>query len=215
METVGRRERKKLQTRQLLADTARRLFAERGFEQVSVAEVAREADVAEATVFNYFPSKEDLVFSGLERFEDDLLAAIRDRPGGETILQAFGRFVLQPRGFLAARDQQAAERLLEISGMIAQSPALRAREQQIFARYTISLTQLIADETGAAADDPRPAVAASALIGVHRALIDQVRRHILSGDDDLPRLARSTRTSGRKALALLEQGLGAYGIRRV
>jgi AcrR family transcriptional regulator len=215
MEAVGRRERKKLQTRQLLADTARRLFAERGFEQVSVAEVAREADVAEATVFNYFPSKEDLVFSGLERFEDELLATIRDRPRGETILQAFGRFVLQPRGFLAARDQQAAERLLEISGMIAQSPALRAREQQIFARYTISLTQLIADETGAAADDPRPAVAASALIGVHRALIDQVRRHILSGDDDLPRLARSTRTSGRKALALLEQGLGAYGIRRV
>jgi AcrR family transcriptional regulator len=215
METVGRRERKKLQTRQLLADTARRLFAERGFERVSVAEVAREADVAEATVFNYFPSKEDLVFSGLERFEDELLAAIRDRPGGETILQAFGRFVLQPRGFLAAGDPQSAQRLLEISRMIAQSPALRAREQQIFARYTISLAQLIAEETGAAADDPRPAVGASALIGVHRALIEHVRRHILSGDDDLARLARSNRTAGRKALALLEQGLGAYGIRRV
>ena len=215
MEAVGRRERKKLQTRQLLADTARRLFAERGFEQVSVAEVARQADVAEATVFNYFPSKEDLVFSGLERFEDELLTTIRDRPGGETILQAFGRFVLQPRGFLAARDQQAAQRLLEISRMIAQSPALRAREEQIFALYTISLAQLIAEETGAAADDPRPAVAASALIGVHRALIDHVRRHILSGDDDLARLARSTRTAGRKALALLEQGLVAYGIRRV
>src|SRR5712692_10557179 len=102
METVGRRERKKQQTRQLLADTARRLFAQRGFEAVSVAEVAREADVAEATVFNYFPSKEDLVFSGLERFEDELLSAIRDRASGETILQAFGHFVLEPRGFLAA-----------------------------------------------------------------------------------------------------------------
>src|SRR5437867_13133297 len=105
METVGRRERKKLQTRQLLADTARRLFAECGFEQVSVAEVAREADVAEATVFNYFPTKEDLVYSGLESFENELLAAIRDRPSGETILQAFGRFIREPRGFLAARDQ--------------------------------------------------------------------------------------------------------------
>ena len=61
---TGLRERKKRQTRQLLADTARRLFSERGFEQVSVAEIARAADVSAATVFNYFPTKEDLVFSG-------------------------------------------------------------------------------------------------------------------------------------------------------
>jgi AcrR family transcriptional regulator len=213
VEVVGRRERKKQQTRQLLADTARRLFAERGFEAVSVAEVAREADVAEATVFNYFPSKEDLVFSGLERFEDELLAAIRNRSTGDTILAAFGRFVLQPRGFLATRDQHSAERLLELSRMIAQSPALLAREQQIFARYTNSLARLIADDTGAAADDPRPAVTAAALLGVHRALIEHVRRHILTGEQDVARLARSTRTAGKKALALLEQGLNDYGVK--
>ena len=117
---VGLRERKKQQTRQLLAETARRLFAERGFEHVSVAEIARAADVSEPTVFNYFPTKEDLVYSGLERFEDDLLAAIRDRPAGETVLQAFGRFILPPRGFLAAEDEHSAARLLEISRMIAQ-----------------------------------------------------------------------------------------------
>jgi AcrR family transcriptional regulator len=214
VETLGLRERKKLQTRQLLADTARRLFAERGFEAVSVAEVAREADVAEATVFNYFPTKEDLVYSGLESFENELLAAIRDRPSGETILQAFGRFVREPRGFLAARDRQSAERLLEVSRMIAESPALLAREQQIFARYTASLAELIAQETGAGTDDPRPAVVAGALIGLHRALIDSVRRDILSGDVDPARLARSTRANVRKALALLEHGLGDYGVRR-
>src|SRR5439155_16351645 len=156
VETLGRRERKKLQTRQLLADTARRLFAERGFEAVSVAEVAREADVAEATVFNYFPTKEDLVYSGLESFENELLAAIRDRPSGETILQAFGRFVREPRGYLAARDRQSAQRLLEISRMIAQSPALLAREQQVFARYTASRTTFIANEAGPTDAHPRP-----------------------------------------------------------
>jgi AcrR family transcriptional regulator len=212
VEVVGRRERKKLQTRQLLADTARRLFAERGFESVSVAEVARAADVAEATVFNYFPTKEDLVFSGLERFEDELLGAIRDRASGETILQAFSRFVLQPRGFLGARDAEAAERLLEISRMIARSPALLAREQQVLARYTASLADLIAGETGAGEDDPRPAVVAHALMGVHRTLIDHVRRRILAGgDSDLAEIARSTRTAGKRALALLEQGLGDVG----
>jgi hypothetical protein len=73
---------------------------------------------------------------------------------------------------------------------------------------------LIAQETGAGAGDPRPAVVASALIGLHRALIDSVRRDILSGDVDRARLVRSTRTNVRKALALLEHGLGDYGIRR-
>src|SRR3954465_10421851 len=98
------RERKKAQTRQLIADTARRLFAERGFEAVTVTEVARAADVAPATVFNYFPTKADLFYSGLEAFEEELLSAIRDRPRGESALAAFGRFVTTPRGLLAAKD---------------------------------------------------------------------------------------------------------------
>src|SRR5216117_3447490 len=96
----GLRERKKQQTRQSIADTARALFAERGFERVTVAEVARAANVSEATIFNYFPTKEDLVFSGLEAFEAALLGAVRDRAPGEPILTAFGRFVVQPRGLL-------------------------------------------------------------------------------------------------------------------
>src|SRR5260370_1122411 len=63
---MGLRELKKEQTRRLIADTAWRLFTERGFDQVSVAEVAREAQVAEATVFNYFPAKEDLFYWRLQ-----------------------------------------------------------------------------------------------------------------------------------------------------
>ena len=74
------RERKKQRTRQLIADTARAMFVERGFDAVAVAEVARAAEVAEATVFNYFPTKEDLVFQGMEAFEAELLDAVRDRP---------------------------------------------------------------------------------------------------------------------------------------
>ena len=146
---VGLRERKKQRTRQLLSDTARRLFSERGFEQVSVAEIAREAEVSEMTVFNYFPSKEDLVYSGLETFEDQLLAAIRERPPGQTVIAAFGDFILEPRGLLAAKDDAAAGELMAVTRMIAASPALLAREQHIFARYTETLAQLIAEETGA------------------------------------------------------------------
>src|SRR5207248_8272205 len=86
----GLRERKKQRTRELIAETARRLFSERGFDRVTIAEVAREAEVSEQTVFNYFPTKEDLVYWRLEGFEDELLTAIRQRAEGESILRAFG-----------------------------------------------------------------------------------------------------------------------------
>src|SRR5918911_5684965 len=140
----GLRERKKQQTRAHIAETARRLFAERGFERVTVAEVARAADVAEKTVFNYFPTKEDLFYSGLEAFEQELLSTIRQRRPGESLVAAFGRFVLKPRGLLAAKDPETVERLAAIARVISESPALLAREQRIFAAYTDSLAALIA-----------------------------------------------------------------------
>jgi AcrR family transcriptional regulator len=211
---LGLRERKKQRTRQLLAETARRLFGERGFEQVSIAEIAREAEVSEQTVFNYFPSKEDLVYSGLETFEDQLLSAIRERPHGQTVIAAFGEFILEPRGFLAAEDEAAARELIALTRMIAASPALLAREQQIFARYTDTLAQLIAEETRSSPSDLRPHVVANALIGVHRALISYVRERLEAGATDRRRLAREVRQRGEKALALLADGFGDYAARQ-
>ena len=206
---LGLRERKKQRTRQLLSETARRLFSEHGFEQVSVAEIAREAEVSEQTVFNYFPSKEDLVFSGLEAFEDQLLAAIRERPPGWTVVAAFGDFILEPRGLFAAEDDVTARELVRVPKMIAASPALLGREQLIFARYTDALARLLVEETGARAGDLRPYVVANALIGVHRALIAYVRERLEAGTDRR-RLAREVRRRGEDALALLSDGLGYY-----
>jgi AcrR family transcriptional regulator len=207
---LGLRERKKQRTRQLLADTARRLFSEHGFENVSVAEIARVAEVSEATVFNYFPTKEDLVYSGLEAFEEQLRAAIRERPRGQTIIAAFREFIVEPRGFLVADDEATARELMAVSRMIAASPALLAREQQIFARYTETLARLLGEETGARTGDPRPYVVANALIGVHRALISHVRERLNGPIADRRRLARELRERGEAALALLAEGLGDY-----
>lgn len=209
---LGLRERKKQQTRELIADTARRLFVERGFEQVAIAEIAREADVAQQTVFNYFHTKEDLVYWRLESFEEALLAAIRDRAPGESFLDAFARFVLQQRGLLAERDPEAIEHLVALTRMISESPALLARERQVFERYTDSLAALIAGETGAPADDVEARVVATALLGVHRALIDYTRARVLAGSRN-PQLARDVRKQGKRALAALERGLSDYGVR--
>src|SRR5437667_88503 len=82
MVTVGLRERKKARTRQLIADTAARLFAERGYERVAVSDVAREAEVAEQTLYNYFPTKEQLVTDRDEQIQDRLCSLIRARPPG-------------------------------------------------------------------------------------------------------------------------------------
>jgi AcrR family transcriptional regulator len=209
---LGLRERKKQRTRRLIADTARRLFAERGFDTVPVSEIAREAEVSEATVFNYFPTKEDLFYSRLEAFEDELLHSIRDRSPGESVLTAFGRFVATPRGLLAARDPEQVEYLAAITRVISQSPALLAREQQIYAKYTDALAKLLATETGASRGDLEPWVVARTLIGLHQVLVDYSRREIAAGTRN-PTLARRVRRQAQQALELLSNGLADYGSR--
>src|SRR5262249_30834964 len=128
---VGLRERKKQQTRQHIAENARRLFAERGFDRVTIVEIARAADVSEQTVFNYFPRKEDLVFWRLGDFEERPLAAVREREPGTSALAAFRRFLLAQRGLLGKTDPDAGAELAAITRTIVESPALLAREQQI------------------------------------------------------------------------------------
>jgi AcrR family transcriptional regulator len=210
---TGLRERKKVRTRELIAETARTLFAERGFEGVTVAEIARAADVSQQTVFNYFPTKEDLVYWRLEAFEAELLAAIRDRPAGEPVIAAFGRFVRRPRGLLAEGDDAARDRLAGITRMIAGSPALLARERQTLARYTASLAALIAEEQGAAPTDAAPMVAANALMGVHHALVAQARAGVVAGTPHAT-LRQGLIEQADRALALLERGLGEYAPKR-
>jgi AcrR family transcriptional regulator len=209
---MGLRERKKEQTRRLITETAWRLFTDRGFDHVTVAEVAREAQVALATVFNYFPTKEDLFYSRLEAFETRLLEAVSAREAGEPVLVAFRRHLLEPGGLLAradAGDPDALEQLRTVNRMIATSPALLARERQTIARYADSLAELLAAETGAPADDVSAHVAANALLGVHRTLIDYTRRRMLS-DEQPARLAADVRRVGEQGFALLQRGLGDY-----
>jgi AcrR family transcriptional regulator len=216
---MGLRELKKEQTRTLIADTAWRLFADRGFDAVRVAEIAREAHVSEATVFNYYPRKEDLLYSRLEAFEERLVAAVDSRSPDESVLGAVRNFLLAPAGLLAqveAGDDEAVVRLRTVNRMVADSPALRAREQQAIADATAALAaRLTAEESAASrggAVGVTAYVAANALMGVHRALIDLVRQRALA-DESPDRLAADVREYGAEAFALLSQGFANYGVR--
>src|SRR6185295_11841501 len=123
MTDLGLRERKKARTRQAIADAAARLFAQRGYEQVAVSDVAREAEVSEQTVYNYFQTKEQLV-------TDELSRLIRTRAPGTTPAAAIRAFVLDTvegirripaeqwrgeLGFLAAISRTVHRLALEMS----------------------------------------------------------------------------------------------------
>jgi AcrR family transcriptional regulator len=206
---LGLRERKKQRTRQHIADTARQLFAERGFERVTIAEIAREAEVAPATVFNYFPTKEDLFYSRLEVFEEQLLTAIRVRQPGQSILAAFAAFLLDQGGVLAMDAPEATRQVQTITRVITESPALLARERQVFDRYARSLAALIAEETDAG--DLTCQAIANSLLGLHRALIDHVRELALAGAS-AARIRRSVRSEAERAIAQLDRGLADFGV---
>jgi AcrR family transcriptional regulator len=210
--TMGLRERKKTQTRHHIAQVAWRLFADHGFDRVTVADIAREAEVAVATVFNYFPTKEALFFFPLETFEAHLLEAVATRPAGEPVLAAFRRFLLAAGGLLAqadAGDAQALERLRTLNRVIAASPTLQAREHHALAATADALAAQLAAETNAQPHDPRPQVAANALLGVQRALVAYTRQRVLA--DPAPTgLAADVQRYAEAACALLDHGLGDY-----
>ncbi|WP_116953018.1 TetR/AcrR family transcriptional regulator [Jiangella endophytica] len=179
---AGVREARKQQTREQIAATALRLFADRGFEAVSVAEVARTAGVTEKTVFNHFATKEDLVYSGDQRFETALVDAIDARPPGTPVAGAVGAFLLDRyAGF--GDDPRRRARQAVLARLVTGSPALQARERQLLARYAATLREHIARELGVDddEDDLRPQVIAEALIAAHGTVIGAFRRATLSG----------------------------------
>jgi AcrR family transcriptional regulator len=143
MPEAGLRERKKARTRRVIADAAARLFAERGYEQVAVSDVAREAEVSEQTVYNYFQTKEQLVTDLDQDFQDQISRLIRTRAPGTTPAAAIRELVLDAvegirrvppaqwrgeLGYLAAISPTVHRLALEMSDRQAQAIAAVLRE---------------------------------------------------------------------------------------
>ncbi|GAA2579223.1 MULTISPECIES: TetR/AcrR family transcriptional regulator [Streptomyces] len=134
----GRRERKKAATRQKIADTALRLFLERGYDAVGIRDVAAEADVAVTTLFSHFASKEALVFEQDEDFEQRLTRAVTDRAPHEPLVPALRHEVL------ALVRHCTADSAAPIWRMIDASPALRKYDESVRLRHADALAAVIA-----------------------------------------------------------------------
>ncbi|MFJ8795304.1 TetR/AcrR family transcriptional regulator [Streptomyces sp. NPDC102462] len=138
----GRRERKKAATRQKIADTALRLFMERGYDAVGIREVAAEADVAVTTLFSHFASKEALVFEQDQNFEQRLTQAVTERAPHEPLIPALRREIL------ALVRHCTADGAAPVWRMIDASPALREYEESMRLRHAESLASAIAADPG-------------------------------------------------------------------
>jgi AcrR family transcriptional regulator len=204
----GLRERKKERTRQVIADAAHELFTARGFDAVTVTDVARAADVSPGTVFNYFPTKEDLFYAPMELFEARLLEAVRERPAGESAMAAFELFVIEGSERLERAD--VAELIARAARLIGESAALQAREREVVAQYTALLAEELADELETSLVEA--ATVANALMGVQRAVVEHVRAQVLAGVKG-SKLAASARAEGSRGFAVLASGLAGYGVR--
>ena len=139
----GLRERKKERTRRHIADTAARLFAERGYEQVAVTDVARAAEVAEQTVYNYFPTKEHLVTDREGQIQDRLCELIRSRPPGTTAATAIRDFVLATVADI--RDIPPEQWRGELGYLAAISPAVHRLALELIDRLAAALAAAIGD----------------------------------------------------------------------
>jgi len=146
---TGRRERKKAATRQAIADAALRLFLERGYDRVSIREIADAADVSTTTLFKHFSGKEALVFDEQGDMEAALLAAVTNRPAGQGIVEALHRFVRSGR----TADPAQAPDLERFSALVESTPALRLYAERVWARHADALARVIAQECGREADD--------------------------------------------------------------
>jgi AcrR family transcriptional regulator len=192
------RERSKQYVRRQIAGTALGLFLAQGFDKVTVAQVAAAAGVAEKTVYNHFPTKAHLAFDEDPAVLDGLVAAVANRPQGQSALAAV-------RGFLSSvadrmGDEHPAEARAAFRRMVADSPALQAHQRQMAAGYERALAAVLAEQTGMPAGAPEPFTAAVALVGALRAGFDAAQASGGVGQ------------AINRALDLLEAGLADYAV---
>src|ERR1700685_187330 len=217
----GLRARKKRLMRQQLSDTATRMFVERGFDAVRVAEVAEACGVSEKTVFNYFPTKESLVLDRLEVTMASLRTGLAEPavPPTEAALRILARELTAMTTWLNSQDDpaEAAEAMRRFGDLIRATPSLRAYQSDMMDQFVSLAAEILAARVAAArtaaarvamrAEDPEPQIAARALLGLWHVQAESLRKHL----DGAPgRVDELVTADGRRAARLIENGLASF-----
>lgn len=205
----GLRERKKRETRQRISDTATILFLTRGFDSVTVADIAAAADVSRVTVFNYFPRKEDMFFDRHDEAVALFTGAVHDRLPGESIPAALRRTLL---GLAGRRHPLSGLRdgVESFVRTVQQSPTLQAASRENREALERDLAEAIARETAAEPADPLPTLVAAAVLAAHHTAYRYATEGVLAGEsaDALHPRYRDLINAG---FDLLAHGVGDYG----
>jgi AcrR family transcriptional regulator len=199
---VGLRERKKARTRRAIADAAARLFAERGYEQVAVSDVAREAEVSEQTVYNYFQTKEQLVTDLDRQIQDELCRLIRTRSPGTTPAAAIRELVL--RSVDGIRRYPAQQWRGELGYLAAISPTVHRLALEMSDRQASALASVISETTAVAPEIAR--LQGIALAGVFQIIISEAGRRTREGQSQ-DQIADELRPAIEKVLDDLDRWL--------
>ncbi|MGP8304169.1 TetR/AcrR family transcriptional regulator [Streptomyces inhibens] len=206
IDTLGLRESKKQETRQLISDHATRLFMAQGFEQTTITEIATAARVAKKTVTNYFPRKEDLALDHHEEFTASLARAVTDRAAGESALAALRR---EFNTALEERNPVAGFAGPEFARMIADSPTLTARLRDLHDQREEALAVALADAAPPATPAIAPRAAAALLAAAHRLLFRRIQELTLAGHPN-DRIAATVAPEAAHVFDLLAATLGDF-----
>ena len=192
-EPLGRRERKKAATRKNISDVATLMFIERGFDNVSIREIADAADVSPTTVFAHFPKKEALVFDEDDEQRDRLVGSVRNRRAGVSINRAIRDFYAAEIGEnLNEHGVDVARIFLDF---LNETPALRDHAAKMWLRHEGALAEAITEELGLSEPTPE--------IRVYSRFVLQLQLLVTDSDDQL-----ATLDAG---FALLDRGWGSVG----
>jgi AcrR family transcriptional regulator len=163
----GLRERKKRRTRETIARAAHVLFAERGYHATTLPDIAEAADVSTRTIFAYFPSKEDILFSDFPVMKEALAEALAERPEGQDALETVRRFILSMHG---AEKSDLDE---ELRVCVESDETLRNHLRARIAQLEELIAPAIAKDLDAPANDVRPQVVAASLTAAFNVLSEQ------------------------------------------
>lgn len=203
VDELGLRQRKKIEMRRELWQAAVRLFDERGYDQVSIAEIAAAANVSKMTVFNYFATKEDLVFGPMEEHIEDFARVILTRPPGTGVVAALREHFLE---LLETRDPASGlndlPQIRALQLLMMRTPALQPRARMFFYRSETAIAEALEKET----DRLTARVAAGQLMAVRSTLLQSNVEQLFLGrttDEIYPEAVAAT----NRAFDLLERGL--------